>query len=97
MSLAALSAIPVIGWIFAPIISACLAIPFFVLWYYCEIRKFFFFLPDVYLNISFMQCVGLFIIISIFKMLLFPRFYAAPKTNTFQKLEKDLDKLINSK
>jgi hypothetical protein len=85
MSLAAISSIPVVGWILAPIFSACLAIPFFVLWNWFEIRKFFYFLPDVYLNIGFLQCVGLFIIISILKVILLPSFNIKNKVKDTKK------------
>jgi hypothetical protein len=72
----ALSAIPVIGWIISLCLSICLSIPFYFLWHTCGIKQFFYFLPDMYVNIGFWQCVGLFITISILKLMLYPSFSA---------------------
>lgn len=72
MSLASFTTIPVIGWILGPAISACAAIPFYVLWHGFNIKKFFYFLPDIYINAGFWDMVGLFIVGSFIKSIFFP-------------------------
>ena len=73
MSLATITTFPVIGWVIGPVLSALVAIPFYFLWHVCNVKKFFFFLPDVYMNVGFFELVGLFIVLSIAKSLCLPR------------------------
>lgn len=61
--------IPVIGWLVGAFFAFFAAIPFYFLWNalaptYC------YWLPEVYLQIPFWHCVGLFILILILKFLL---------------------------
>ena len=67
-----LLAFPILGWLIAPLISACAALPFYVLWHWFNVKKFFTFLPDVYLNAGFWEMVGLFLVLSMLKSLLLP-------------------------
>jgi len=60
--------LPIIGWILSSIASVSLAVPFYICWTACGIGKtYFYFVPEVYQAISFWNCAGLFIILSILK------------------------------
>ena len=69
-----ITAIPFIGWVVGPIIAFFSAIPFYVIWHWMNIKKFFYFLPDIYLNIGFWDLAFLFIIVSFLKSLILPSF-----------------------
>lgn len=69
-----LNAIPFIGWILSFVFSASLAIPFYFIWTVCGIGEtYFYFLPEVYRHIGFWSCIGLFMVISILKVVLIPK------------------------
>ncbi len=66
--------IPFVGWIISALAMASLAVPFWFLWTACELGTMYFgFLPDKYQTLPFFHCVGLFIVISILKVVLIPR------------------------
>lgn len=68
-----LNYIPIIGWALALFFSSSLAVPFWFIWTHCGIgEKYFYWLPSVYRSISFWNCVGLFIVIGILKLVLVP-------------------------
>lgn len=69
----AILGIPFFGWIVSPIVSACLAFPFYILWHWCDIKEFFPFLPANYQNIGFWQLVGLFLVVSMAKSIALPK------------------------
>jgi hypothetical protein len=69
-----LLAIPVIGWLLGPIVAVCVALPFYALWQWFGIKQFFAFLPPAFLNIGFWETVGLFLTISLLKIVLLPSF-----------------------
>ena len=67
-----INVIPLIGWALSLAFSISLAIPFWFIWTVCHIgEKYFYFLPNTYQSIGFWNCVGLFIVISILKGILF--------------------------
>jgi hypothetical protein len=72
-----LLAIPIIGWILGPVVAICVAIPFYVLWQWFDMKQFFTFLPAAYLNIGFWQTVGLFLTFALLRMVLLPSFSCA--------------------
>lgn len=72
-----LYAIPVFGWIIGLFFDTCLAIPFYYLWNWLG-PLYFDFLPEKYLHLDFWTIVGLFIVISILKFKLLPRFAELP-------------------
>ncbi len=73
-----LNAIPVIGHIIALILTISMAIPFWIVWTLCGIgAKFFGWLPAVYLTPGFWECVGVFMVVSILKVVLVPRLVSA--------------------
>ena len=77
-----LNAIPVIGWLLSLIFSISLAVPFWICYSYCGLgSKYFYWLPEVYQYVSFWNCVGLFICVSILKSLLVPKFSSITKKN----------------
>lgn len=68
-----LNAIPFLGWFISLIVSTSLAVPFWACWTWGGLgKRYFYFLPDVFLSIPFWNCVGLFIIISVLKAVLWP-------------------------
>ena len=68
-------ALPIVGWIIGLFFDISLAIPFWFVWTHEGIGKtYFYFLPDVYTNIGFWSCVGLFIVVPIIKLILLPSF-----------------------
>lgn len=69
--------IPVVGWLIALFFQASIAVPFWFLWTYCEYgKRFFFFLPEVYQSLAFLECIGLFIVLSILRTAIYPKFSA---------------------
>lgn len=65
--------LPVIGWLLSIVSSVSLSIPFWICWTVCGLgEKYFYWLPEVYWNLPFWNCVGLFIVISIIKGVLVP-------------------------
>jgi hypothetical protein len=78
--------LPIIGWILSAIGATSLAIPFWICWTYMGIgEKYFYFIPEVYLNIPFWNCVGLFIVIKILYGTLIPRIFYVSNTQTVEK------------
>jgi hypothetical protein len=66
---------PGVGWVLSLIFNISLAVPFWIAWTLCGIGEtYFFFLPPVYHSIGFWACVGLFMVLSILKWVLLPRF-----------------------
>lgn len=63
-----LNAIPVFGWLISAVVSISLSVPFYFLWNGLA-PTYFYWLPKVYLNLPFWNCVGLFMLVSILKTL----------------------------
>jgi len=81
-----LNALPVVGWFLSLFFSVSLAVPFWITWTVCGIgQTYFYFLPPVYQNIGFWACVGLFMVLSILKAVLIPRFASISNTNETKK------------
>lgn len=66
-----LMAIPVLGWFIAILIGLCWSIPFYFLWNSVA-PTYFYWLPRVYHQLPFWDCVKLTLTISMMKVLLFP-------------------------
>lgn len=67
-----INAIPFLGWVLSFVFNVSLAIPFWFVWTACGVGEtYFYFLPKIYHDISFWACVGLFMVISILKAVLF--------------------------
>ena len=72
-----LNNIPVLGWLLDFIFKASLSLPFWLIWSVCGIgKKFFPFLPEVYLNAGFWETVGVFIVIPNASSIFVPKFVA---------------------
>ena len=70
-----LNALPIVGWVLSLFFSISLAIPFWIVWTVCGIGETYaYWLPKVYQAPGFWACVGLFMVISILKAVLVPRF-----------------------
>jgi hypothetical protein len=68
------NAIPIVGWALSFAVNVSLAIPFWICWTICGIGSTYFkFLPQEWQSIPFWNCVGLFISISILKLIVVPR------------------------
>lgn len=65
--------IPIVGWLVGLFFHTMLAIPFYFLWNGLA-PTYLYWLPPVYQNLGFMTIVGLFILLSILKAVLLPRF-----------------------
>ena len=78
--------IPILGWIIGVVLHASLAIPFWLAWTVCGLgAKYFYFLPEVYQNVPFWNCVGLFVVVSILKTVLLPRTFNIIQENKGNK------------
>jgi len=70
-----INAIPVLGWILSFIFTASLSLPFWLIWTVYGIgQKYFYWIPETYQKIPFLECIGLFVVISILKSALIPKF-----------------------
>lgn len=69
-----INAIPFFGWLLSAFFAISLAVPFWIVWTVFGIgQTFAYWLPAVYLAPGFWQCVGVFIAMSIIKMVFVPR------------------------
>jgi len=69
-----INSIPILGWMLSFIGNVSLAIPFWLCWTVCGLGSYYFdFLPSKYQSIPFWECVGLFFIASILKVVLIPK------------------------
>lgn len=70
-----LNAIPVFGWFFSFFFMVSLSVPFWFIYTHIGLgTKYFAFLPAIYQAIPFWDTVGLFMVISILKSIMLPRF-----------------------
>ena len=80
--------IPLVGWLFDFILKASLSFPFWIIWSVFGIgKKFFPFLPEVYLNAGFWETVGVFIVVPIAYSIFVPKFVTV-SNNQEVKTEK---------
>jgi hypothetical protein len=77
-----INAIPGLGWVLSLFFNASMAVPFWFVWtYYGVGAKYFYFLPAVYLTPGFWACVGVFIVMSILKLVFVPKLVTVNVTN----------------
>ena len=87
--------LPFIGWFFSILASTSLSVPFWFFWTYIGLgRVYFYQLPSVYFHIPFWHCVGLFIILGIFKGM-FPTLVSVSQSNT-NKPEEKKEKIVGA-
>ena len=78
-----INAIPVLGWILSLIFTASLSLPFWLIWTVYGIgQKYFYWIPETYQSIPFQECIGLFMVISILKSVLIPKFISIEQKNS---------------
>lgn len=69
-----INSIPILGWLISLAINASMAVPFWVCWTACGLgNRYFMFLPSQFRSIPFWDCVGLFLIASVLKVVLVPK------------------------
>lgn len=77
-----INVIPVLGWFLSFLVNVSLAIPFWVCWTCFNIGRIYFdFLPDAWQSIPFWNCVGLFMSVSIIKVVFVPKFSSTEQNN----------------
>lgn len=74
-------AIPVVGWLVGLFFHTMLAIPFYFLWNGLA-PTYFYWLPSVYQQLSFLSIIGLFVLLSILKAVLLPSFGSSVTNQT---------------
>jgi hypothetical protein len=78
--------IPILGWLLSFLVYCSFAVPFWFLWTYVGISEiYFYWLPPIYLNIPFWDCVWLGMIISILKSVVLPHFGGYPSYTSTKK------------
>lgn len=76
-----INSIPVLGWLLSIVFNTSLAIPFWLFWTHLEIgKRYFYFLPEIYLSVGFWDCVGIFVVLSVLKGF-FPVLVSVSQTN----------------
>ena len=75
-----LNAIPIIGWLIAALLCLFIAVPVYFLWNWLA-PVYFYWLPNVYLNLPFWHVFGLLWLISTLKNLMVPSFNATVKSS----------------
>ena len=74
--------LPFIGWLLSLTANTSLSIPFWFFWTWMGLgRTYFYFIPSTYFHIPFWHCVGLFIILGIFKSMI-PTIVSVSQSNT---------------
>ncbi len=77
-----LNILPGVGWALDLFFKISLAIPFWIIWSGFRLgEKYFYFLPQVYLNPGFWDCVGVFIVFPILKAVFTPHLVWVIQTN----------------
>lgn len=72
--------LPFVGWSFSIVASISISIPFYFIWNALA-PTYFYWLPQVYLQIPFWDCVGLFVVVPIVLKTITPQFVNVDQTN----------------
>jgi hypothetical protein len=84
-----LNTIPFAGWFLDFVLKVSLAIPFWFIWTILDIgKKYFSFLPEIYLSPSFWDTVGVFIVVPIAYSIFIPKIVGV-SNNQVVKLRED--------
>lgn len=70
-NLAAITALPVIGWVISAVMAVLLAIPLHFLWSWLG-PVYFAFIPALYLNMGFWDTAGMLVLIGFIKIIALP-------------------------
>ncbi|KKP78725.1 MAG: hypothetical protein UR78_C0016G0019 [Candidatus Moranbacteria bacterium GW2011_GWF2_35_39] len=85
-----LNAIPIVGWLLDLIFKTSLALPFWLMWTKFGLGgKYFYFLPQIYHEPSFLNCLGLFIAVPILYRIFIPTLVSVSQTNKNNTGDKD--------
>lgn len=77
-----LNTIPIVGWLLDFIFKASLALPFWLIWSVWGLgKKYFYFLPQIYFEPGFWECLGLFIAVPILYMIFIPKIVSVSQSN----------------
>ncbi|MEK7090809.1 MAG: hypothetical protein AAB930_04455 [Patescibacteria group bacterium] len=88
-----LNYIPILGWLMDFGFKASLALPFWLTWTVFGLgKKYFYFLPEVYHEPGFWNCLGLFIAVPILYGIFIPKLVAVSQTNNNSAEKKTEDK-----
>ena len=80
-----MNAIPFFGWAVSAFVAISVSVPFWLCWTWVGIgEKYFYFLPEMYHNPPFMDCVAFFIVATILQRLV-PKFVSVSQVNTDSK------------
>lgn len=78
-----LNGLPFVGWAIDLFVKISLSVPFYIIWTGFGIgRRFFYFLPDTYLEPEFWNCVGVFIVVPILKGIFVPHIVTVSQNNS---------------
>lgn len=78
-----LNFIPVSGWILDLFLKMSLAAPFWFIWTVWGLgEKYFYFLPKVYHGPGFWDCVGVFMVVPILRLIFVPQIVSVTQKNT---------------
>jgi hypothetical protein len=79
--LAAVTILPILGWIISAILAILIAMPLHFLWSWLA-PTYLYFLPSVYLKVGFWDMAGMLVLIGFIKLIVFPSsFNAVVKSN----------------
>ena len=78
--------LPIIGWILSITAAISLSIPFWICWTCMGLgERYFYFIPNVYTNIPFWHCVGLFVVLKILYGTLTPKLFSVSNSQSVDK------------
>lgn len=78
--------IPVLGWLISLLVNMSLAIPFWIIWTNYSIgAKFAYWLPPVYQAPGFWETVGVFMVVSIIKLVFVPKLLSVSNDNDVKR------------
>lgn len=78
--LAAITVLPIIGWIVSAVMAILIAIPLHFLWGWLA-PIYFSFIPALYLEMSFWDMAGMLVLIGFLKLIVYPSFFNSKKAD----------------
>ena len=84
--LAAITVIPILGWLISAIFAVLIAIPLHFLWGWLG-PTYFGFVPAIYLNMGFWDMAGLLVLVGFIKLIVYPSAFNRTFTATKEKSE----------
>ncbi len=88
-----LNNIPFAGWFLDFFFKVSLALPFWLIWSVLGIgKKFFYFLPQVYLDTGFWETVGVFVVVPIVYSIFIPKFVSVSNSQKVNLKKEETEK-----